>query len=721
MPPSVGNVVTYSISVANAGNVTLSTLLLADTLTDAAGGAQALNAAPAFASGHNGDGVLQVNETWIYTAAVTRTQSMIDAGGLSNTVTASGTAPSGAAVSDISDNDGIGTSDPTVTNFDRSSAIAVVKTATLNDGGDGRADIGDTISYAYVVLNVGNTTLFDVGLLETGFTGAGPAPVPVLTAGGANLDGDADAPDLSVGTTATFGATYTIAQADVDAGSVTNQATASAVDPTGTAVDNASGATTGDDVPTVTPLGAAPRLLVLKIADVSGLSVPAAVGDIVGYTITVENMGNVTISVLTLADTITDANGAAQALDATPTLTRGDDGDGLLQIDETWSYSAQVTLAQSMIDAGGLSNTVTVSGQTPGGDPVSDVSDDDGTGASDPTVTTLDRVPAIALVKTATLDDGGDRRADVGDTITYGYVVSNAGNTTVFDIGLVETGFTGAGVTPVPLLTEGGADLDGDADAPDLVVGGAATYSVVYALVQADLDAGAVTNHATGSAVDPNGAGVADLSGGTVGDDVPTMTPPDAAPRLLVLKTATVIGLSVPPVVGDILSYTITAENTGNVTISTFALVDSYTYLHDMYGQRIDGADDPSPRQHSHVFSIDATYDVTPQWTLGGKLGFRIAQSSPDATLPLVDNDAGLAVLNARYHLTHEWDLLLEGRYSEARQTGITETGILATAYRHFGPNVMLGLGYNFGNVSDDLTDLTIDDQGVFLNLITQF
>ena len=150
-------------------------------------------------------------------------------------------------------------------------------------------------------------------------------------------------------------------------------------------------------------------------------------------------------------------------------------------------------------------------------------------------------------------------------------------------------------------------------------------------------------------------------------------------------------------------------------------LLASYTYLHDMYGQKIDGADDPGPRQQSHVFSIDATYDVTPRWTLGGKLGFRLSNSAPDAATPLAKNDAGLAVLNARYHLTHEWDLLLEGRYLEARQSGITETGILATAYRQFGPNVMLGLGYNFGNVSDDLTDLTTDDEGIFLNLVTQF
>lgn len=65
--------------------------------------------------------------------------------------------------------------------------------------------------------------------------------------------------------------------------------------------------------------------------------------------------------------------------------------------------------------------------------------------------------------------------------------------------------------------------------------------------------------------------------------------------------------------------------------------------------------------------------------------------------------------------------MLLEGRYFAARQSGIPETGVLATAYRQFGPNMMLGLGYNFGNVSEDLTDLAIDDQGMFLTLVRQF
>ena len=78
-------------------------------------------------------------------------------------------------------------------------------------------------------------------------------------------------------------------------------------------------------------------------------------------------------------------------------------------------------------------------------------------------------------------------------------------------------------------------------------------------------------------------------------------------------------------------------------------------------------------------------------------------------------------VLNARYHLTNQWDLLLEGRALQATQAGFSEFGALATAYRQVGQNVTLGLGYNFGSFSDDLNDLSQDDQGVFLNLVVKF
>ncbi|MGC1427742.1 MAG: hypothetical protein WA822_04075 [Albidovulum sp.] len=146
-----------------------------------------------------------------------------------------------------------------------------------------------------------------------------------------------------------------------------------------------------------------------------------------------------------------------------------------------------------------------------------------------------------------------------------------------------------------------------------------------------------------------------------------------------------------------------------------------YRYLHDLYGQRLDDADKDGQRQKSHVISIDASYDLDPHWTLGGKLGYRISETAADQASPFVQNDAYLAAISARYHIVHNWDAMVELRKFDAIQTGVSEFGAVGTVYRHFGNNFKLGIGYNFGSFSDDLTDLTHDDKGAFVNLIAKF
>lgn len=146
-----------------------------------------------------------------------------------------------------------------------------------------------------------------------------------------------------------------------------------------------------------------------------------------------------------------------------------------------------------------------------------------------------------------------------------------------------------------------------------------------------------------------------------------------------------------------------------------------YRYLEDLYGQIVDDVDADRPRQRSHVVSVDGSYDVSRNWTLGGKLGYRISETSDNETSPFVANDAWLAVVNARYHLPLEWDVLLEVRQLATVQYDTRDLGVVAAAYKQLNQNVMLGAGYNFGAFSDDLTELGYDEKGAFVNLVTSF
>ena len=45
-------------------------------------------------------------------------------------------------------------------------------------------------------------------------------------------------------------------------------------------------------------------------------------------------------------------------------------------------------------------------------------------------------------------------------------------------------------------------------------------------------------------------------------------------------------------------------------------------------------------------------------------------------------------------------------------------SGVLVGIYRRLGNYLKMGIGYNFSNFSDDLTQLDYKHQGLFINLI---
>jgi outer membrane protein OmpA-like peptidoglycan-associated protein len=123
--------------------------------------------------------------------------------------------------------------------------------------------------------------------------------------------------------------------------------------------------------------------------------------------------------------------------------------------------------------------------------------------------------------------------------------------------------------------------------------------------------------------------------------------------------------------------------------------------------------------QKSHIASLDLTYDLTTDWSIGGKYALRQGQVSLDRQNPeFFENAARLMVLRVDWRFLPKWESLIEARSLDLPDIDQTRRGALAAVYRYFGKHFKAGVGYNFSDFSDDLTDLSYDHQGAFINLI---
>jgi uncharacterized repeat protein (TIGR01451 family)/LPXTG-motif cell wall-anchored protein len=268
------------------------------------------------------------------------TQGDIDAGSFTNTATVTGTDPGGSPVTDTDDD---------LQTFTQTPGLVLTKSGTVVDGGDG-VDVGHTITYTFTVENTGNVTLTEVVAIEdvAGVVVTG-GPVPSLAPGVTDTD--------------TFTGEYTITQADIDAGTFENCATPDALVPDEEPFIGSQGCTTND-------LPQDPAISVVKsgtFQDESGDGF-ADVGETITYAFTVENTGNVTLTDVTLADTV---GGVTISGGPIATMAPGD-------VDNS-TFTGTYAVTQADIDAGTFDNIATVSGTPPpivDGGPVPPVTDD---------------------------------------------------------------------------------------------------------------------------------------------------------------------------------------------------------------------------------------------------------------------------------------------------------------------------------------------------------
>ncbi|NNF61145.1 MAG: hypothetical protein HKN06_07430 [Gammaproteobacteria bacterium] len=148
-------------------------------------------------------------------------------------------------------------------------------------------------------------------------------------------------------------------------------------------------------------------------------------------------------------------------------------------------------------------------------------------------------------------------------------------------------------------------------------------------------------------------------------------------------------------------------------------LLAKYTYLYDLpaIGQSGAGTD-----QKSNVVAVEALYQLTRRWELGGKIAQRRGELRFDRNSGnWFESTARLFALRGRYHLIKRWDGVLEYRLLDVAEDDSMRSGFLVELDRHFGEHFKLGIGYNFTDFSDDLTDLSYEYQGWFLNLTGKY
>ncbi|MGN6428530.1 MAG: DUF7507 domain-containing protein, partial [Leifsonia sp.] len=399
-------------------------------------------------------------------------------------------------------------------------AISLIKSADLTDPAQYTA--GRLVTYSFEVTNTGNVPLTAVDVTETAFTGAGTPPTiscPTTT--------------LAVGAATTCTATYTIVQADVDAGSVTNTAIASGTPPSGPAVTDASSA--------VISGSEAPSLDLVKTADASGVAAPAAVGDPIAYTITVTNTGNVTLEGVSIDDSLLGGDVTLTWPGTAGTLAPGESVVG----------RGTHAVTQAEIDAGHVTNTATAAGTTAGGTGV--------TAGPQSTDTPLTPGPHLSITKAAT--PSLSTPPAVGDPITFSFTITNDGNLTLHGVVLTDRL---PGLSP-PVYTWPGA-------AGVLAPGDVATATATYRITQADIDAGGVLNTAFATGTTPAGAE-------TPSEPADTSTPITRAPAIALTKEADATGVQNPTRPGDPIVYRFAVTNTGNTTLTGVQITDSLAGL----------------------------------------------------------------------------------------------------------------------------------------------
>lgn len=359
--------------------------------------------------------------------------------------------------------EGIGFIGPTLDTTTATISLLKSSEPLTDSNGDGLIGAGDVVSYTFLVTNTGTATVSALAIADTG---ASDLSCPVVT--------------LAATQSATCTGQHLLTLAEVDAGSLSNTATATALAYGGTIASTES-----------TALAAIPSTPGLTLSK-SFVEPSFAVGDVLHFELVASNTGNVTLSAVQIAD-VSPGDGAFSFACAPADLVPGGQ----------MTCSGTYTATQTDVDAGQVRNTGSASATAPSGAPVGPVRAEVATSAT--------QVRSLSVNKSV---DQAEFDA-AGDGLAYVIQVRNNGTVTLSGVSVID-----------PAPGSGAFSLDCSALPAVLAPGAGGQCIASYVVVEADLEAGLVSNTATASA---SGASAIDSTAVSMYRAPPT-TSPSATP-----------------------------------------------------------------------------------------------------------------------------------------------------------------------------------------------
>ena len=509
-----GDIISYRIDVINVGNLQLHNVTVTDSLINLTQPIESTTT----------DGLMEEGEVWTYTGNYTVTQEDIESNGGGKGVIENNATVQAEELEPKSH-----TAEVPV----EATPIYIISKAVVDVAGKGptgkASKAGDIISYSIDVSNAGNVNLTNITLNDSLINLEGPA-------------GDIISPDvLNPDETWTYTGNYTVTQNDINSngegnGLIENTVTVDCdqLEPKSYSAEVSLG------IPVYT--------IEKTITDVAGKG-PAgtvtAAGDIITYQVKVSNAGNTNLTNINVNDSLINLTGPAGDITS----------PGVLNPDETWTYTGNYTVTRTDINSNGtaengfIRNTATVD---------CDELDPQNTAVQAP----IERNPSYSIFKSAIgIDEKGDCIInEPRDVIRYRIVVENEGNADLTNITVDDPDVKISG--PI------GDDIDPDVLNPGEVW----VYTGNYSVTRADMEneSGNISNTATVSC-----------------DELPEKSstvniPIDKKVELSIYKSFIGIDESGNYMVdrpGDVIQYQVAVKNKGNIALTGVSVNDPMVTL----------------------------------------------------------------------------------------------------------------------------------------------